>query len=151
ETEARLLKGLRRNFADLPTDLGLPAILTALRWRRGVLPGKKVLLVLDQFEQWLHARKEEENAGLVPALRQCDGVQVQCLILVRDDFWMAATRFMDALEVRLVQGENTAAVDRFDPPHAKKVLTAFGRAFGALPEQDHELSKQHASFLEQAV
>ena len=35
--------------------------------------GKKVLIVLDQFEQWLHAKKEEENTELVQALRQCDG------------------------------------------------------------------------------
>jgi hypothetical protein len=31
------------------------------------------VLVLDQFEQWLHARRNEENAELVQALRQCDG------------------------------------------------------------------------------
>ena len=32
-----------------------------------------MLIVLDQFEQWLHASKEEENTELVQALRQCDG------------------------------------------------------------------------------
>ena len=29
--------------------------------------GRKVLLVLDQFEQWLHARRCEENTELVAA------------------------------------------------------------------------------------
>ena len=39
--------------------------------------------------------------------------RVQCLVLVRDDFWMAATRFMGELEVPLVEGHNSAAVDLF--------------------------------------
>ena len=34
-------------------------------------------MVLDQFEQWLHAKRGEENTELVAALRQCDGEHVQ--------------------------------------------------------------------------
>src|SRR5262249_13718415 len=68
------------------------------------------------------------------ALRQCDGQRLQCLFLVRDDFWMAATRFLRDLEIRLLEGDNAQAVDLFDPRHARKVMTAFGRAYGALPE-----------------
>ena len=41
----------------------------------------------------------------------CDGGRLQALVLVRDDFWMAATRFMQALEIRLLEGENSCAVD----------------------------------------
>ncbi len=37
---------------------------------------------------------------------------------------------MEELEVRIVQGENAAAVDLFDLRHARKVLAAFGRTFG---------------------
>ena len=55
---------------------------------------QKVLLVLDQFEQWLYAQRGEARPELVAALRQCDGEHVQAIVLVRDDFWMAATRFM---------------------------------------------------------
>jgi hypothetical protein len=44
-----------------------------------------VLLVLDQFEQWLHAKRAEDNTQLVQALRQCDGERLQCIVLVRDD------------------------------------------------------------------
>src|SRR5207237_4258058 len=55
ETESRLLKALRKHCPNLPPDVGLIEALAALR-RGGILPGgKKVLLVLDQFEQWLHA------------------------------------------------------------------------------------------------
>jgi serine/threonine protein kinase/formylglycine-generating enzyme required for sulfatase activity len=149
ETATQLLKGLRRNCPDLPGNLGLVETLAALRRGRFLPAGNKVLLVLDQFEQWLHAKRQQENTELVQALRQCDGERVQCLVLVRHDFWMAATRFMDSVEVRLVQGENTAAVDLFDLRHAQKVLTAFGWAFGALPEKD--LTQDQRTFLDQAV
>src|SRR5262249_48049494 len=49
ETEARLLKGLRRQVADLPGDFGLVESLAALRQGRYLQAGQKVLLVLDQF------------------------------------------------------------------------------------------------------
>ena len=113
ETEIRLLNGLRKRCPALPDNLGLKETLAALRRGQGIPAGKKVVIVLDQFEQWLHAKKEEENTELVQALRQCDGGRVQCIVMVRDDFWMAATRFMRDLEVRLVEGQNSAAVDLF--------------------------------------
>ena len=114
ETEARLLNGLRKRCPALPDNLGLKETLAALRRGQGIPVGKKVLIVLDQFEQWLHAKKEEENTELVQALRQCDGGRVQCIVMVRDDFWMAVTRFMRELEIRLLEGQNSAAVDLFD-------------------------------------
>ena len=115
---------------------GLVDSLTAIRQGRVLRSGQKVLLVLDQFEQWLHAHRGEENTELVAALRQCDGEHVQAVVMVRDDFWLAASRFMADLEVELVQGQNTALVDLFDPRHARKVLTAFGTAYGNLPGAD---------------
>ena len=71
--------------------------------------------------------------------------------MVRDDFWMAATRFMRDLEVRLVEGENSAAVDLFDLLHARRVLTAYGRAYGVLPETSSEVTPEQRAFLEQSV
>jgi hypothetical protein len=151
ETEARLLKGLRRQVTDLPADLGLVGSLYSLRRGRFLAPGQRVLLVLDQFEQWLHARRGEGAAELVQALRQCDGGQVPCLVLVRDDFWLAVSRFMQALEIRLLEGNNSRLVDLFDLRHARKVLAAFGRAFGALPEPATGLTKEADAFLDRAV
>jgi eukaryotic-like serine/threonine-protein kinase len=151
DTEARLLKGLRKHCPMLPTDLGLVETVTALRRGYGDDAGRKVLIVLDQFEQWLHASREGESGELVRALRQCDGGRVQALLLVRDDFWMGATRFMRQLDVRLVEGENSAAVDLFDTRHATKVLAMFGRAYGTLPDGDPEPGESHARFLSQAV
>jgi serine/threonine protein kinase/formylglycine-generating enzyme required for sulfatase activity len=149
DTERRLLKELRKACPDLPNDLTLPYTLAAMRRGRGTAPSQKVVIVLDQFEQWLHACKAEETAELVRALRQCDGRRVQCLLLVRDDFWLAVSRFMQALEVRVVEGENSRLVDLFDLRHARKVLAAFGRALGALPEGAR--TKEQDAFLDQAV
>ncbi len=152
ETEARLLRGLRKVCPDLPAEHGLSSTsLAALRRGQVLRPGQKVLLVLDQFEQWLFARRSEPNTELVAALRQCDGEHVQAVVMVRDDFWMAATRFMRDLEIRLVEGENSAAVDLFDLLHARRVLTAFGRAYGVLPEKPSELTAEQRAFLEQSV
>jgi formylglycine-generating enzyme required for sulfatase activity len=76
---------------------------------------------------------------------------VQCLALVRDDFGMAATRFMRDLEVRIVEGHNFATVDLFDTVHARKVLAEFGRAFGRLPTNATEQTPEQERFLDQAV
>jgi hypothetical protein len=64
---------------------------------------------------------------------------------------MAATRFMSRLEIRLHEGENSAAVDLFDPDHARKVLVAFGRAFGRLPEKPSDMLKDQNDFLTESV
>ncbi len=76
---------------------------------------------------------------------------MQCIVMVRDDFWMAVTRFLRELEIRLVEGQNSAAVDLFDTDHARKVLAAFGRAFGKLPENSGDTSKDQKEFLKRAV
>jgi serine/threonine protein kinase len=151
ETEPRLLNGLRKRCPALIENLGLKETLAALRRGQGIPVGKKVFIVLDQFEQWLHAKKESQYTELVQALRQCDGGRVQCVVMVRDDFWMAATRFMRELEVRLIEGQNSTAVDLFPIRHAEKVLAAFGLAFGVLPDTSADVSKGPERFLEQAV
>ncbi len=69
-------------------------------------------------------------------------------MLVRDDFWLALSRFMNDLHIELVQGRNAALVDLFDPTHARNVLAAFGRAFGRLADVP---TKELAAFLDQAV
>jgi formylglycine-generating enzyme required for sulfatase activity len=151
DTPARLLRGLRKRFPDLPAGADLAEALAALRRGRRQEAGRKVLLVLDQFEQFLHAWDEGDGGGLVAALRQCDGGRVQALLLVRDDFGMAAARFLRALEVRIVEGENFATVDLFDRGHARKVLALFGRAFGKLPEAPAEPGREQGRFLDEAV
>lgn len=152
DTEARLSSGLR---AALPALAGhpmaLPVALSEIRRGQLAGPGAKVLVVLDQFEQWLFAHPEPSDSELVAALRQCDGTTVQALILVRDDFWAAASRFLRALDTRLIEGENSAMVDLFPPDHARGVMTIFGQAYGALPEPPGQLGAEHQRFLDLAI
>jgi eukaryotic-like serine/threonine-protein kinase len=151
ETESRLLKALRKASPDLPTALGLIDSMMAIRRGRGLRCGQKVLVVLDQFEQWLHTSRDEKNSELISALRHCDGEHVQSIVLVRDDFWLAISRFMTDLELDLSAGNNIALIDLFDSRHARKVLTAFGNAYGTLPERVAEYTKDRGVFLDQAV
>ena len=147
-TEASLLAALRREMPELPAGCGLDLATAAIRANRAGLTGPKVLLVLDQFEQWLHSHPDESDGELVRALRQCDGSGLQALLLVRDDFWMAITRFLRAVEVPLVEGVNSAAAELFDLQHARRVLAELGRALGQFPEQ---AGPEEERFLEKAV
>ena len=151
DTETRLHHRLLRRYGGLPGGAALSECLAAVREGRGPAPGDKLLVVLDQFEQWLHGRSEADRRMLVQALRQCDGARLQCLLLVRDDFWLALSRFTAELEVNLAQGHNAALVDLFDPEHARHVLAAFGRAFGRLPEQPARPNAAQEAFLDRAI
>src|SRR5205814_1332133 len=88
DSEPRLLAALRKRCPSLPASSPLAEALARLRRAQDLPPGKKIVLVLDQFEQCLHAGAEDHNSGLIGALRQCDGQHVQCLVMVRDEFWM---------------------------------------------------------------
>ncbi|MFM2097053.1 MAG: Serine/threonine-protein kinase PknB [Planctomycetota bacterium] len=150
-TEQQLLQALRRACPDLPRNASLVETLTALRRGQGIPTGRKVLLVLDQFEQWLHAHGSQRNTELAAALRQCDGHRIQTVLLVRDDFWMPVSEFLRELEIPLLEGINAAAVSLFDLQHAKKVLAEFGKAFGRLPDNLGRLTPSQHAFLDQAV
>src|SRR5262249_20124597 len=106
QTEARLMHELRRTFPALPPDGDLPVLLRCLRGGTGLHAADKLLIILDQFEQWLHGRPPEQRHALTEALRQCDGDHVQALLLVRDDFWLPVSRFMRDLEIPLVENQN---------------------------------------------
>lgn len=150
DTEVRLLKAIRQIAPGLQADLSLVDACRLLG-EKGAPGGRKVLLVLDQFEQWLHAHTNPEGEQLLVALRNCNGISFQCLLLVRDDFWMPLTRFMQRLEIPLVDDKNMASVDLFDFDHAKKVLAGFGKAYGRLPANEMELNKAQRQFLDSAV
>ena len=150
ETEARLLRGLRKQYPDLPADLDLRTALVAAREKIRV-GSNKILLVIDQFEQWYHAKGAEPGTELAKALSECDGGRVQAIILVRDDYSMALHRFMAAIGVRQNQDQNFAVVDLFDLQHARKVLIAFGRGYGMLPDDPKEMTCAQNEFLDRTI
>src|SRR5262249_5977737 len=109
------------------------------------------VLIFDQFEQWPQATDSTTSGPLTKALRQCDGVRVQALLMVRDDYWLPLSRFMHDLEEPLEEGSNTALVDLFDLRHARKVLEEFERSSGRLPENLGHCSAEPNAFLDLAM
>ena len=147
ETELRILRGLHKRFSDLPANANIADTFAELRRH----PRGKIVIVLDQFEQWLHAHRADPDSDLVRALRQCDGGAVQAIVMVRDDFAMAAARLMNVLDIPILQGHNFTTVDLFDTPHAEKVLIRFGQAFGKLPSNSGQLSVEENRFVAEAI
>ena len=150
QTAAKILQRLKSFYQELPEDLDLAGSLSWIRQSRGGTSGQRLLIVIDQFEQWLHTWDGHDDADMARALRQCDGEFLQAILLVRDDFWMSVSKFADAVEVNLVPSSNLSMVDLFDLRHAKKVMTEYGRAHKRLPLDD-SLSRSQNVFLDEAV
>lgn len=148
DLEQRLLNRIQKHVPALESATTLRDALVAVRQGRGLPAGRKLLLVFDQFEQWLNFHGLEETSELIEALRQCDGARLQALFLIRDDFTVAATQFMDALEEPLSQTRNFATVDMFGRDHARRVLEAFGRSYGALADV---VPREQQRFLDEAI
>ncbi|MFN7765996.1 MAG: protein kinase domain-containing protein [Planctomycetaceae bacterium] len=151
DTERRLLALLHRHLPKLEGVADLAECLAQIRRGQAGLGRRKLLLVIDQFEQWLHAHQGEADQLLTQSLRQCDGDRLQCLLLVRDDYALAVFDFLRELEIPLLQGENSAVVSRFGCGHARQVLEAFGRAMRQLPPEPQELTAAQTRFLDEAV
>ena len=151
DTEARLLRGIRKRCPGLSATDGLAQSMAEIRRGGHLQSGGRLLLVIDQFEQWLHGRAEQEESELAMALRQCDGINLQCILLLRDDFWLAMSRFASVLEVSLQQNQNVTLVDLFELPHARNVLSQFGVAYDRLPAHSRDQTPEQRQFLDQAV
>ncbi len=150
DTEARLEQQLNHRLPHVSSCKALQEYCEEIRIRSRDRK-QKVLLVIDQFEQWLHSCHDVRDSDLVKALRQCDGVQLQCLLIVRDDFWMAIARFMRELEVPLREYENSRAAELIPETHAIRVLQAFGHAYHALPEDPGSLTSDQQQFITNAI
>ena len=151
KTESLILEGLRERCSGAAGG-GLVETISALSMGSGLPEGKsKVLIIIDQFEQWLHAHRSGDGRELVDSLKNCNGRRVQAIISVRADFYMASTRFMAELGVEMRQDSNWATMDLFGERHAKKVLKLFGQAYGALPTDDENMTDEQKDFLDQSV
>jgi formylglycine-generating enzyme required for sulfatase activity len=147
-TEAGLLEELRFKCPELKKIRTLGKFMSTLRNGQAIPAGHKVVIVLDQFEQWLHAKSGIENTELVQTLMQCDGEHVQAIVLVRDDFWTAITRFSTQTRVKFLPDLNSYFVDLFHQRHGEKVLTMFGQACG---EVNDPVTPEEKAFIELAV
>jgi serine/threonine protein kinase/formylglycine-generating enzyme required for sulfatase activity len=150
DTPARLLSEVQKIVPEAVKN-NLVETLNLIRRRKLVPSGGKLLLVIDQFEQWLHSHDEVAGQELTDALRQCDGVSVQAILMVRDDFWLSVSRFLKELDVPILERENAALVDLFDLDHAKRVLALFGQAYERLDQDRSAWTEPQKQFLQTAV
>ncbi|MGI9243609.1 MAG: protein kinase domain-containing protein, partial [Verrucomicrobiales bacterium] len=143
--EQRLLSSLLNYHPEIDPTLDLPAAIRAIKEQD---EHRTLLIAIDQFEQWLRDWDGGHGNELVRTLRVCDGDLIQCVLVVRDDFWTRTCQFMEAVGCELHQNHNTRAAELFEPSHARRILIKFGQAMGALPEQPSSSQEQ---FVEEAV
>lgn len=136
DTEVRILSKLRRALPEADPDQKWSLVDWTFRIRSGSVlsPGKKVVFVLDQFEQWLNAHGGQTTNQLLDALHQCDGVHLQAIVCVREGFHATLMRFVEALNLNLDDQHNYATAHRFTPDHARFVLTQFGRGLNRIDQ-----------------
>lgn len=113
--------------------------------------GRRLLLILDQFEQFLSSSSSLASSKLVAALRQCDGIRIQCLFAVRDDYWTQTQEFLRLQEIQIQDGRNSQALPLFDLRHAENVLVRFGQAYGAIESGESVANSTYTSFAKQSI
>ena len=148
ETEIRLFHALRKQFPSLSEGSSLPDAFVQVRDGGLLNDGEKLLIVIDQFEQWLSKNSDQERLQLANALRHCDGKNLQVILLVRQEFWPDADHFLDEFEIPLLLNENCVRLELFDIEHAERVLEKFGQAYGRL---GNELTNDQKVFIKQVI
>ena len=116
-TERDIKQALGREFDYVDPSSDVVRALKVIRKRLAVEGRQKVVIFLDQFEQWFGGQHRDNV--LRDILRQCDGKYLACVLMLRDEYWMASTRLMQEIEIP-IRNENCRALDLFDTVHAKE-------------------------------
>ena len=106
------------------TPNGLAEFLSAIRRRSA----KRLLIVVDQFEQTLAEADDDESEAIAMALRQANGTNLQFVLVVRDEFWSLMSRLMRAIDAPLRDGITAMGLERFSERHARLVLKAWANS-----------------------
>ena len=149
--ETQLSKELKNLFPDLSSVVDLPALMDSVSHQIVEQKSKPLLIVIDQFEQWLCQNPDPASSQLGQALRYCDGKNLYCLVLIRDDFWLVASRFFNDLNIPWNQEKNIQKLDLLTEPEGIDVLNRLGVAIGKLPEDATNLSSTQKQFLASVV
>ena len=94
---------------------------------------RKLIIILDQFEQWLQGWNKQEKGDLIEAVKRSRAEMIQFVLIVRDDFWTSVELFMEAIDQELTNS-NKRILRLFDMDHAKNVLLLFGKAYGRIDD-----------------
>lgn len=112
---------------------------------------RKLIVVLDQFEQWAQSATDSQKQELASALRECDGASLQALIVVDDSHWSEATGICKLADVALVEGKNFRDMEWLDQNQAKRILDLIGRYQGSLPAWPEQIGDSQKRFIDTVV
>lgn len=148
--EKQLLQELRRRYPLMPHDILLPDAFRSIR--EGQFNSPRLLIVIDQFEQWLDQNAGATSTRLAEALRQCASPNLHALLVVREEFWTSLNEFFtEELGIPLDTRKNDQTLSLFSSKHAKTVLAFFGNSWGTIPNMDANSQQAADDFLEAAV
>jgi len=88
----------------VPDELSLTEMFRGLAAGHWNPDGKRIVIVLDQFEQRLGVNDRYDLSQIAKAMRHCNCENLMCLLVVRDGFWQALARYFDALEMDILEG-----------------------------------------------
>lgn len=145
--EENLRTELLHRFPELNDESDLVRVFERIQAGEVTPLGSKLVIIIDQFEQHLQCERNSHNS-LLRCLKQCNGVRLAVLLVVRDDFWVGASKFFSELSINIDTGRNAGVVNFFDEDHAMHVLTRFGQSLDRLPAS---LQKKHKKFIRIAV
>ncbi len=150
-TEPLLMQKLREQYPQLSVDADLPGVFRQLREEILLPTGGRLLIVLDQFEQWLDQHAAESQAVLTLALRQTHASCLQVLVVVREEFWSPTQEFLGHLDQSLDTRQNDQILHLFSESHARQVLIWFGQWYQRLPQRVQDFSVSQEQFVGAAV
>ena len=112
---------------------------------------RKVIFVLDHFDNWSGSASSKQLKQLAAALRYCDGEILQALLIVREESWIAATEFLRMVDCGVEQWKNARAIELLDRHHARHLLEIAGRSYNSLPPYPEAIDAAQANFVSQAI
>ena len=104
----------------------------------------RTIIAIDQFEQILAWDDPAHREQVVFALRQADGLGLQVILVIRDEFWSATSQLMRDLDSALRDERNAMGLERFSVAHAAHVLRTWS-------EQAPHRSVVDDSFVDRSV
>lgn len=125
---------LERDLQDLLQqryDLREPSLsksLILLRKRPHKRDFKRLVIVVDQFEQWLTS-KSRYDSDLVDALAHACA-EIQWLFVTRSEYWMELSEFAAEQDHPLVQERNCETIKLLDRVAGKQALVQLGIWYG---------------------
>ncbi len=149
ETEQKLQVALRSKLRlddSFPQTDSLDEFFNCLLTSDHAL-GRKIVVIVDQFEQWLQFWDRKPDHDLIRSIKRCKNSPIQFILIVREEFFSAIHRFMESIGEELTQ-KNYRVMQAFDLGHAKNVLLAFGQAYNCVGTQPAATELQ---FIDNAV